>query len=367
MWEHAHVTGTPESYFSADFGAATDRFRAACRAAGATTTSLSHPLPGPAGEALTTDIARVGPASAARLLVLLSGVHGPELLCGSACQAGLLESGALAALPEDTAVLLVHAINPWGTAYGRRVTEDNVDLCRNFMDFDQALPGNDGYEDIHRAFAPGGEVSNAQDAMRMLLDYQHQHGLPALMAALMAGQYVHPDGFSYGGREATWSNRTLTQLLQEHGAGAAHVVALDFHSGLGPYGYGTAVAMHTGAALERVRRHFGHWVEAPRQAAAESPGEFYGVEGHCADGFVRALPQAEVELVTIEFGTHPVPRNLQALIDDHWLHIGGVSGDRERLAREMLATHYPDDPEWRYAVWTRATQAVRQALTCLRE
>lgn len=361
------MSANPESYFSTDFSAARERFCAASRAAGAEVSSLPHRLPGPAGERLATDVARLGSANATRLLVMLSGVHGPELLCGSACQVGLLESGTLADLPADTAVLLVHAINPWGTAHGRRVTEDNVDLCRNFMDFDQSLPGNDGYEEIHRAFAPGGPVGNGREAMRVLLDFQSERGLPALMAALMAGQYVHADGFSYGGHEATWSNRMLTKLLREHGAGAEHVVALDFHSGLGPYGYGTAVAMHTGAALERIRRHFGGWVEAPRQAAAESPGEFYGVEGHCADGFVRALPQAEVELVTIEFGTYPVPRNLQALIDDHWLHIGGVGEDPQRLAREMLLTHYPDDPEWRYAVWTRAGQALRQALACLRE
>ena len=356
-----------DSYFAADFAGARERFRDACTSAGGTYSSLDHPDTGPAGESLATDIARLGPADAQRLLVLLSGVHGPELLCGSGCQVGLLASRNLEGLPADTAVLLIHAINPWGTAHSRRVNEDNVDLCRNFMNFDEDLPGNAGYEEIHGAFAPGGETQNSADAMQALLGYQHEQGLPALMSALMSGQYTHADGFSYGGREATWSNRTLTQVLQEHGADARHVVGLDFHSGLGPYGYGSAVAMQLGPALARVRRHFGDWVEAPREAATVSPGELHSTEGHCADGFVAALPEAEVEMITIEFGTYSIQRNLQALLDDHWLEVGGVDASRAAIKEEMRITHFPDDAEWRYAVWTRTTQVLRQALNCLRE
>jgi hypothetical protein len=367
IWEHEVVPEDIERYFSPDMAGAQSRFRDACTAAGAASITVPHPLAGPDGGALETQVAILGPVSAQRLLVLLSGVHGPELLCGSACQTGLLQSGLLADLPGETGVLLVHAINPWGSAHGRRVNEDNVDLCRNFLDFDASLPTNVGYEDIHAAFAPMGPADNSRECMRALMNYEREHGLPALMSALMGGQYEHADGFSYGGREPTWSNRVLTQQLQEHGNNSSHVVALDFHSGLGPYGYGTAVAMHTGDTLARVRRYFGGWVEAPREAAAASPGDFHSVEGHCADGFVRALPNAEVELITVEYGTHPVERNLQALVDDHWWQVAGLAEDPERIAAEMRITHYPDDPEWRYAVWTRAVQVLRQALACLDE
>ena len=35
-------------------------------------------------------------------------------------------------LPDDVAVLMIHLINPWGTAWMRRVNEDNIDLNRNY-------------------------------------------------------------------------------------------------------------------------------------------------------------------------------------------------------------------------------------------
>src|SRR5690606_39367139 len=54
-------------------------------------------------------------------------------------QVGLLETDAFAALPEDTAVLLIHAINPYGFSHIRRVNEDNIDLNRNFRDFETEI------------------------------------------------------------------------------------------------------------------------------------------------------------------------------------------------------------------------------------
>ena len=48
------------------------------------------------------------------------------------------------ALAAGLRVVLLHAINPWGFSWARRVTEDNVDLNRNFRDFSRpAPPGSD--------------------------------------------------------------------------------------------------------------------------------------------------------------------------------------------------------------------------------
>lgn len=124
--------------------------------------------------------------------------------------------------------------------------------------------------------------------------------------------------------------------------------------------------MHTGEALARARRFFGGWVEAPRARDAGQNDEFYVVQGHTADGFTSALPETELTLVTLEFGTFSPERNLKSLIDDHWLSVCG-EGDEALVKREILETHCPDDPEWRYAVWTRSEQAIRQALDCLSE
>lgn len=47
---------------------------------------------------------------------------------------------------------MIHLINPWGTAWSRRVNEDNVDLNRNFVDWKRAVPRNERYAPLHNAF-----------------------------------------------------------------------------------------------------------------------------------------------------------------------------------------------------------------------
>ena len=49
---------------------------------------------------------------------------------------------------DNLSIVLLHASNPYGFAWGRRVNEDNVDLNRNFVDFDAPLPENPGYNEI---------------------------------------------------------------------------------------------------------------------------------------------------------------------------------------------------------------------------
>ena len=98
--------------------------------------------PSPNDEPLTIDIAVAGPAKPKSALVLSSGVHGVEGLFGSAVQLAFLERlSAGWRLPQGAAVVLIHAINPFGFAWRRRFNENNVDLNRNFLLPDEAYTG----------------------------------------------------------------------------------------------------------------------------------------------------------------------------------------------------------------------------------
>src|SRR5262245_51861281 len=111
-----------DEYFAADYAAARRRFQHFATAAGFTLQAHAHELQrGPEGEVLATDVARRGPKDARFTLLLSSGTHGAEGFCGSGCQNALLDSGLLRALPADMAVVMVHAINPFGFAHLRRV------------------------------------------------------------------------------------------------------------------------------------------------------------------------------------------------------------------------------------------------------
>ena len=141
--------------FSESYAEARPKFCSAAAAAGGALRSWFNPKArGPNGELLYLDTARFGAADAANMLVLIAGTHGVEGHCGSGAEIAWLQNGGPAKLPKDTGALLIHAINPYGFAWSRRVTEDNVDLNRNFVDHDKAYPKNDGYLAIADAILP---------------------------------------------------------------------------------------------------------------------------------------------------------------------------------------------------------------------
>jgi hypothetical protein len=69
-----------------------------------------------------------------KVMLHISGTHGPEGFAGSAIQAAILDQLAAKPLGEGApTVVLVHALNPYGFANNRRVNEENIDLNRNYL------------------------------------------------------------------------------------------------------------------------------------------------------------------------------------------------------------------------------------------
>lgn len=347
-----------EAFFSRRFRDARALFRQAAEERGFSIHSYSHPLQGFDGEALATDVVRIGPQDARQLLVLISGVHGVELYAGSGCQIDMLKSVSNNALPADTALLLVHAINPWGAAHFRRNTETNADLARNFIGPDEMPAGNDAYETIH-------EVICNPDRDKVQAGFQRlagELGEMGFIRALMGGQYKHPTGFSWGGDGPVWSQVTIQDILARETQSAEDVTIVEYHSGLGPYGYGMAVCMQAGLALERSRKLFGRWLVAPRSA----PGETHGATGHTTDGYTRFLVGKRLSSIVLEFGTYPPSVSLPVLLDDHWLTFHGDVDTARDIHARNLEMHAPDDPEWRRAICERSRQVIRQTLASYR-
>lgn len=355
-------------HFSDDYVTSRAKFVAACRAAGVEPQRWINPARSIDDIELSTEVALFGDPHAPKLLVLVSGVHGVEALCGSACQTGMLaEPGALY-LPNDTALLMVHAINCWGAANLRRNNEDNVDLCRNFVDFDETLPVNEAYEGIHHAIDCAElEGPRQAAAQELLAEYRQKHGMAGFIQALMGGQYRHPDGFSFGGHQTTWSNRTLTKILAPLDLPGRRVAVIEYHSGLGAYASGMAVTMQVGESLERARNWFGKSIEAPNAVAADEPSSGHLVTGHTTSGYTTAMPQTEITAIVLEFGTVPPNESLPVMLQDHWLHRHGNprSDAGRRISRRLLELHHPSDPDWRYSVWQRCREVTGQALAGL--
>ena len=182
--------------FSSRYPEARQKFLAAAREAGARLASYAHDAQrGPEDEALFLDAAVVGNPAAPRRLVIACGTHGIEGYPGSAAQCAWLLAGGAKSLPADTAVVLLHAINPWGFAHRQRVTEENVDLNRNFVDHGAAYPANPGYAELHPILTPPTWDDDSVAAIFRGLDaFRARVGEQAFSDAYNGGQYGFADG-----------------------------------------------------------------------------------------------------------------------------------------------------------------------------
>jgi hypothetical protein len=352
-----------ETAFSGDYFQARTAFLEAATAANARVQHHACPARGPRGEALFTDTAWLGDPAAPRVLMVLSGTHGVEGFCGSGFQVHWLRSGLHRHLPADTAVLFVHALNPYGFAWLRRVNEDNVDLNRNYIDWSRPPPDNPGYREIAHAVLPAQlDGPAAAQANAVLARYRQQVGELAFFRALASGQFIDPQGLFYGGSGPTWSNRTLHTIMAAHLTHASDVTCIDFHTGLGPFGYGDLIADHepdTDAA-RRVRQFWGDGVSESRRGQTlplvqDGPTHF---------GVNRALPHARVTFGTLEFGTYDRDLGRAALRADHWLHVHGdpLGPQAAPIKRALRRQYYPDTADWKEAVLFRGHQLARMAI-----
>src|SRR6056297_2205585 len=129
---------------SATYAESRRAFLDAAAAAHAVVTHHPHPLAGPDGGDLAVDVAELGPDTADDVVLVVSGTHGVEGYCGSALQRRWLETHT-GDRPAGVRVVMIHALNPYGFAWVRRVNEDNVNLNRNFVDWAAGAPRNADY------------------------------------------------------------------------------------------------------------------------------------------------------------------------------------------------------------------------------
>lgn len=367
-------TFNPGLPFALDYATMRQRFLTAARGAGAALSEHVHPLHGPDGKPIATDVALIGRADAPKLMVMISGTHGVEGAYGSACQTAWLARKANWALPEDTAVLMIHLINPWGTAWSRRVNEDNVDLNRNFIDWTTTPPENPGYADLHPALVgsawDGPDKSKADDA---LADLTRSKGQTAVSLIIEAGQYAFADGLFYGGNAPVWSNRVLSAVLAEFGQKAAQVIVFDLHTGAGPYGYPALLSVspadHPG--LPWGAEIFGPaMVPVITGASATTTTGIAATATGYVSAFVRAaMGQARVLPLVMECGTLSSAEMQRRVVDDNWLHLyGKLESERgQRIKADLLHGFIPQDDSWQQICLATSLRHFDSALAALKQ
>lgn len=354
-----------EDHFPPDYKTARANFLDACKAAELGTTARVHPSAKTRdGKSLFLDTATIGAREAETALLMISATHGVEGYFGSGVQTGLLREGKLAP-PDGAKVVLLHALNPYGFAWDRRVNEDNADINRNFVDHDDP-PANDAYAALVDWIAPKDMSRDSLKAANAKLKaYADAHGTFALQEAISKGQYVFPDGMYFGGQKDAWSAAMLRDVFREELRDVKKLIVIDFHTGLGAHGHCEMISEDMPGSPGYVRARSIWGARVCSSEAGESVSA--PLNGTIDKAVPDLLPGAEITFAALEAGTAPARDVFNALRRDNWLHCvaGHGHADAEAIRREIRAAFYPDTTEWKRMVWKTAEEVVQQALKAL--
>ena len=299
-------------------------------------------------------------AEKTNLIVLTTGVHGMEGYIG-ATMLDVFFREIYPTLEDDTGVLVVANVNPYGRKYFRRYNENNVDLNRNFiLDWDSFdLASNKEYPKVDTFLGPTGKIGNGLwhevGFYMSLAKTALTEGADTVSDALLTGQYEYPQGVYYGGNGDEASTVYLKDVFSRClDSDYENIVHIDLHSGYGPR-YNMVIfnsVYETMNEAESVAA-FGY-----DHVIAYDSESFYATTGDTTDFFYRLAEQkqAEAELYStcFEFGTigeefFDTILSLKYTIDEnrnHWYPTD--TAVTEKIIHENYMELYsPTETQWR--------------------
>jgi hypothetical protein len=342
--------------FSPDYRMARARFRAAATDRGAAVDAL--PV-GAGANDLTIDAAALGTDRPRRLVLVTSGLHGIEGFFGSAVQLALFDDAFAAWKPPDgAAVVMLHALCPFGFDQLRRTNEDNIDLNRNFLKPGQAYAGSaPGYADLDplvNAPRPPGRWDSFIPRLYLKALIQ---GERRVRQAIAGGQYEFPRGLFFGGSGPAASHRILVEQLPRWTDSAERIVHIDFHTGLGPWATYKVLTAH--GDDDPVTRTLRDWFGPAVEPASTGPTA-YESRGGIDDWLEDRLAGSECYSVCAEFGTYGALAVLSALRAENQAHHWG--GPVEQTKSRLREVFGPASLDWRRQVVRQGVEIVRQAV-----
>jgi hypothetical protein len=173
------------------------------------------------------------------LLIISTAEHGIEGYVGAAMLKLFIEEFTPRLNPENTGLLLIHGLNPWGMKHHRKVNKHNVDLNRNFVFdgiFDPAI--NPEFLRVADFINPQRRLESfSLENIRFwgnVVKHIFISGIPTITTAALLGQHHTPYGFYHGGTDYQESTRVAMNLYRRALAEYDSVIQIDIHTGYGP-------------------------------------------------------------------------------------------------------------------------------------
>jgi len=308
-----------------------------------------------------------------RLLILTSGVHGVEGFAGSAVQLMFEEELAGSTIDDKTGVLLIHAVNPFGFKYNRRVSENNVDLNRNCSSDGKLYSSrNLGYELFERMLNPEGSPG-FEDAGYYLFPLTTilkiaRYSEKNMRQAILQGQYGYPDGLYYGGNSLEQENREVTGLIKRFAAEYGMIFEIDLHTGYGKRG--NLHLFPNPVEDDKVKKDIEYLFSGNKIDWGNSD-DFYTITGNLSSYIGEILPGKYYLPMVFEFGTLDSQtlmgsiRSLHNMIIENQGFGYGYASKEDSLSvagiiREM---YYPSSEAWRSKILADSRKMLSEALT----
>lgn len=354
------------SYYSSDYQTARRRFRSAATEANALHERHRLIPERYCEHDLSIDVASIGSECPEWTLVVTSGLHGIEGFFGSAIQLALLaQFGSGRVLPRNGRIVLVHAINPFGFHFLRRVNEDNIDLNRNFL-----LSGRDyaglpaGYECLNDFLNPQSPPSLMEPLWLKVLALLVRAGIPTLKAGIVSGQYDYPKGLFFGGRKAARSTCIVKSSIRRWIGGAQSAVHIDLHTGLGPFGTYKLLLPADTTDVEWYRNRFG---AESVEVTVDENGTAYRSNGNMGRWLNQHFSDLDYRYFNAEFGTYSPLRTLKALRNENRAYFYSPSGSaaHNRTKAQIKKCFCPESKKWRISSLRQGLALVDRSIEAL--
>jgi hypothetical protein len=307
-----------------------------------------------------------------KLLIINSGLHGVEGYTGSAIQTMFMETLLTKSLADSINILMVHAINPYGFKYRRKVTEHNVDLNRNCV-VNSAMYANvnEGYEKLISLLMPEGKVSvrSVSNQFFHLLAIRKiiQESMAVLRQAALQGQYKFNKGIYYGGIEKEPQINKLKVLLNDKMANSKVIVNLDLHTAYGERG---KMHLFLNPIDDKAVKQGVETIFSDSKIDWGSGKDFYTINGEYV-GWAKTLSGGALYIpMLFEFGTMDSQKtfgslkSIQVMINENQgVHYGYKNWKQEQIVKNRFSQmYYPTSPEWRSKVISDSYKAMESML-----
>ncbi len=332
----------------------------------------SHPLKNHPD--LSIDWLWAEPSKKENLIFISTAEHGIEGYVGSAMLKVFMDEFAPHLNPENTGLLLIHTINPWGMQHWRKVNENNVDLNRNFVyeKFDSEI--NPDFKTLEYLLTPQRParpffLENLSFWGRVIRALATS-GISRVSAATLLGQHHTQKGFYYGGTQHEEGTSVLMDLYRKALEEYETVIQMDIHTGYGPCSQMSIIIppvdpVSSKDAAEKFDYPLVQKIDLE---------EFYAINGDMGEYYYllrnEKYPHRKMFVCGFEFGTFGDSllariRSLRAMIFENQLHWNSASSEAtaHAIQKEFRELYFPSDEQWRTKAVADCRQAFKGILT----